>query len=116
MHSLTANLGCVPSPCVSTMGGPHYSASPCGSLAVSNGYLATMETPEVHSDEVYSMDYISDMKVADSANLMLDATGLLYLEDSWRTEWEKPIQVPLSLSLFFSLSLSPSVCQRQARP
>merc|ERR1712226_812916 len=48
--------------------------------------------PEVHSDEVYCMDYISDMKVADGHNLQGEG-GLLLLEDTWRSEWERPLQV-----------------------
>ena len=88
-------------PSVSPMLTPMTSTGALSASVVSGGHLmngsmnvqmAPSETPEVHSDEVYCMDYISDMKVTDALNLTNEG-GLLFLEDTWRTEWEKPVQV-----------------------
>ena len=66
-------------------GGPGVGVSPAGGS----------EPPEVHSDEVYCMDYISDMKVSDATQLTAQG-GLLFIQDTWKPDWEKPIQVSIA--------------------
>ena len=75
-----------------TKGGGALSSPPVGCAES----LQPPPPPEVHSDEVYCMDYISDMKVSDATQLTSQG-GLLFIQDTWKPDWEKPIQVSASL-------------------
>lgn len=49
----------------------------------------------VFSSQVFRTDFITAMKLPDSAQLGLD--DFYVLSDPWRQEWEKGVQVPASL-------------------
>lgn len=49
----------------------------------------------VFSAQVFRTDFITAMKLPDSAQLGLD--DFYVLSDPWRQEWEKGVQVPASL-------------------